>query len=169
MKKIFVSLFCLSLWTVNTTLNAQPKVTVPQATKILVKKKERQLFLLKGTEVLKTYNIALGFTPKGHKEKQGDGKTPEGTYLVDYKIEKSTSHLSLHLSYPNARDKQRAKANKVSPGGDICIHGLYPTLKNLGAAHIQYDWTHGCIAVTNAEIEEIWQHVRTGTTVEILA
>ncbi|MEN8237020.1 MAG: L,D-transpeptidase family protein [Pseudomonadota bacterium] len=168
-KNIIIGLLCVPLLVISSTSNAKSKSSIPQATKILVQKKERQLCLLQGKKVLKTYKIALGFNPVGHKRQQGDGRTPEGTYKVDYKNPKSTSHLSLHLSYPNAQDKKQARKNKVSPGGDICIHGLYPTLQHLGAEHIRYNWTHGCIAVTNKEIEEIWKYVRTGITVEIRA
>lgn len=166
-KRIFIGLLFVALWGLSFNLNAQPKKNPPQATKILVKKKERQLYLLQGEKTLKIYKIALGFTPNGHKTQEGDGKTPEGTYKVDHKIRHSVNHRSLHLSYPNAKDKKQAKGRKVSPGGDICIHGLYKTLKHLGAEHIKYDWTHGCIAVSDEEIEEIWKQVRTGIPVEI--
>ena len=119
--------------------------------------------------MLKIYRVSLGANPVGHKAREGDFKTPEGTYKVDYKISNSKYHLSLHLSYPNVQDKKNAKENKVSPGGDICIHGLHTNVKHLGASHIEILKTRGCIVVTNEEIEGIWKQVHTGTPVEIQA
>ena len=120
-----------------------------------------------GSEVLKTYSVALGTVPVGAKEKQGDHKTPEGNYVIDARNSHSRFHLALHISYPRAEDKARARKLGVSPGGDIMIHGLESRFAFLGALHRQTDWTDGCIAVTNPEIEEIWQLAPVGTTVEI--
>ena len=135
--------------------------------KILIEKKERRLTLISKNKVLRRYKIALGGNPNGPKERQGDNKTPEGTYIIDSKNKDSRYHLSLHISYPNEKDKKRAKHLGVSPGGDIMIHGLKNGFSWIGDFHIESDWTKGCIAVTNEEIEEIARLVPIGTIVEI--
>jgi tetratricopeptide (TPR) repeat protein len=135
--------------------------------KILIEKKERRLMLLSKGEVLKTYKIALGGTPNGPKEKQGDNKTPEGTYFIDSRNKDSHYHLSLHISYPNERDKKRAKELGVSSGGNIMIHGIKNGFSRVGDSHTAVDWTKGCIAVTDEEIEEIEKAAPNGTIVEI--
>ena len=137
------------------------------ADKVLIEKKERRLTLLSKDEVIKTYKIALGGNPVGPKERQGDNKTPEGTYIIDSRNRDSGYHLSLHISYPNEKDKMRAKELGVSPGGDIMIHGIKNGLSWVGASHAEVDWTNGCIAVTNEEMEEIYKLVPNGTIVEI--
>ena len=137
------------------------------ADKILIEKRERRLTLISKGEVLKTYKIALGGDPKGPKERQGDNKTPEGTYYIDSRNKDSQYHLSLHISYPNERDKMRAKELGVSPGGNIMIHGLKNGFSWVGDSHAEVDWTKGCIAVTDEEIEEIERLVPNGTIVEI--
>ena len=137
------------------------------ADKILIEKKERRLTLISKGKVLKTYEIALGGNPNGPKERQGDNKTPEGTYLIDSRNKDSRYHLSLHISYPNEKDKKRAKELGVSPGGDIMIHGIKNGFSSVGNFHTQVDWTKGCIAVTDEEIEEIDKLAPNGTIVEI--
>ncbi len=137
------------------------------ADKILVEKKERRLTLLAGDKVLKTYRIALGGNPVGHKESQGDQKTPEGSYIISGRNKNSLYHLSLRISYPNENDIRRARELGVSPGGDIMIHGIKKGLSWVGDRHTTIDWTEGCIAVTNEEIEEIANLVPNGTKVEI--
>ena len=137
------------------------------ADKVLIEKKERRLTLLSMGEVIKTYQIAIGGNPIGPKERQGDNKTPEGTYIIDSRNRKSGYHLSLHISYPNEIDKMRAKKLGVSPGGDIMIHGIKNDLTWVGAYHAEIDWTKGCIAVTDEEMEEIYKLVPNGTIVEI--
>ncbi|MGZ6231556.1 MAG: L,D-transpeptidase family protein [Syntrophales bacterium] len=137
------------------------------ADKILIEKKERRLTLISRGEVLKTYKIALGGNPNGPKERQGDNKTPEGTYVIDSRNKDSRYHLSLHISYPNEKDKRRAKELGVSPGGDIMIHGIKNDFSWVGDFHTEVDWTKGCIAVTDEEIEEIEKLVPNGTIVEI--
>jgi tetratricopeptide (TPR) repeat protein len=143
------------------TLRTEP------ADKVLIEKKERRLTLLSKGEVIKTYKIALGGDPVGPKEKQGDNKTPEGTYIIDSRNRDSGYHLSLHISYPNEKDKMRAKELGVSPGGDIMIHGIKNGLSWVDASHAEIDWTKGCIAVTDEEMEEIYKFVPNGTIVEI--
>jgi len=135
--------------------------------RILIEKGARRLMLISQGEVLKTYKIALGGNPIGPKERQGDNKTPEGTYVIDARNRDSRYHLSLHISYPNERDRERAKELGVSPGGDIMIHGIKNGFSWVGDAHTGTDWTKGCIAVTDEEIEEIAGLVPDGTAVEI--
>ncbi len=140
---------------------------MPLADRIVVVKSARTLTLLRRGKVLKSYKIALGAQPVGAKTREGDGKTPEGEYRISGKNIHSQFHLSLRISYPNAQDRERAEEFGVNPGGDIFIHGLPPQWAWLGAAHRQKDWTAGCIAVTNSEIDEIWKAVPVGTPVEI--
>ncbi len=137
------------------------------ADKILVEKKERRLTLLSSGKVLRTYKIALGGNPIGPKERQGDNKTPEGAYVIDARNKDSRYHLALHISYPNEHDKKRAKELGVSPGGDIMIHGIKNGFEWIGDLQSKVDWTKGCIAVTDREIEEIDKLVPNGTPVEI--
>ncbi len=137
------------------------------ADKIVIEKKARRLKLISTGEVLKTYKIALGGNPIGPKEREGDNKTPEGTYCIDARNEDSHYHRSLHISYPNERDKMRARELGVSPGGNIMIHGIKKGFSWVGDAHTEVDWTKGCIAVTDEEIEEIDKLTPNGTIVEI--
>jgi murein L,D-transpeptidase YafK len=123
------------------------------ADRIVVAKSAHTLTLLRDGKVLKIYKVALGRDPVGPKRREGDGKTPEGEYKISGKNPHSQFHLSLRISYPNASDRERAKKMGVNPGGDIFIHGVPPQWAWLGAAQRQYDWTLGCIAVTNVEIE----------------
>ncbi len=137
------------------------------ADRVVIEKSLRKLTLLRGDTVLKTYKIALGGQPVGRKECQGDNRTPEGRYVVDSRNKKSHYHWSLHISYPNAADRANAKKKKCNPGGDIFIHGLPNGYGWMGKLHTAHDWTLGCIAVTDQEIEEIWHLVPNGTPVEI--
>jgi len=144
-------------------------VVIPKgpADRILIEKKERRLTLISKGKVLKTYKIALGGNPNGPKERQGDNKTPEGTYVIDSRNRDSRYHLSLHISYPNEKDKKRATELGVSPGGDIMIHGIKNGFAWVGDLHTEVDRTKGCIAVTDEEIEEIDKLAPNGTIVEI--
>jgi L,D-peptidoglycan transpeptidase YkuD (ErfK/YbiS/YcfS/YnhG family) len=135
--------------------------------RILIQKTDRRLMLLSEGEVLKTYKIALGGNPHGPKERQGDNKTPEGVYSIASRNNDSRYHMALRISYPNERDRKRAQSLGVSPGGDIMIHGVKNGFSSVRDAHAEADWTKGCIAVTNEEIEEIARVVPNGTTVEI--
>ncbi|MRR56425.1 MAG: peptidase [Deltaproteobacteria bacterium] len=137
------------------------------ADRIVIEKKARRLQLLAKGEVLKTYKIALGGNPIGPKEREGDSKTPEGTYVIDARNKNSRYHRSLHISYPNEKDRKRAEELGVSPGGDIMIHGIKKGFSWVGDAHTAIDWTQGCIAVTDEEIEEISELTPNGTIVEI--
>lgn len=138
-----------------------------RADTILIEKNDRRLSLLAKGNVLKTYRIALGGNPVGPKERQGDGKTPEGRYVIDSINKGSQYHLALHLSYPNESDMKRARELGVAPGGDIMIHGIKNGFSWVGDAHAAVDWTKGCIAVTDEEIEEIFKLAPVGTAVEI--
>jgi len=134
---------------------------------ILVEKSERKLSILRDGKVLKTYRVALGRNPIGAKEQEGDNKTPEGIYTIDYRNPKSDYHLALHISYPSAEDTTRAAQRGVNAGFDIEIHGLPNGRGWMGPAHRQKDWTAGCIAVTDEEIDELYRVTPDGTTVEI--
>lgn len=136
-----------------------------QIDRILIEKSAHRMTVFRGDTALKTYRIALGFTPAGDKIQEGDGRTPEGIFTINRRNPQSAYHLSLGIDYPQADDITRARAAGVSPGGDIFIHGQPNGLGRIGA--LPYDWTAGCIAVSDAEIEEIWAAAATGTTVEI--
>ena len=135
--------------------------------KVLIEKKKRRLTLIAEGEAIKAYKIALGGNPVGPKVRQGDDKTPEGNYTIESRNRRSNFHLSLRISYPNEKDKASAKELGVSPGGDIMIHGIKNGLSWIGGLHSEMDWTEGCIAVTNKEMEEIARLVPNGTPVEI--
>lgn len=141
--------------------------TAPRVDRILVLKGERTLMLMSNGKVLRTYKIALGTEPVGAKERHGDHRTPEGHYIIDSRNAQSRFHRALHVSYPNENDRRRAKELGVSPGGDIFIHGLPNGYGWVGTGHRLKDWTDGCIAITDQEIEEIWKLVPNGTLVEI--
>lgn len=136
--------------------------------RILIEKSARRLTLFHDGKPIKRYRVALGREPEGKKTRNGDGKTPEGCYIIDYRKENSRFHRALHISYPNADDKRQAVARGVSPGSDIMIHGLKNGMGWIGNRHLMCDWTRGCIAVTNREIDEIWRLTPLGTKVEIV-
>jgi len=138
-----------------------------KADAVLVFKAERKLQLLRNQQVLKTYRIALGQNPVGHKLQEGDERTPEGQYKLDFRNSRSIAHRGLHISYPNAADVAQAQARGVSPGGAVMVHGLPNRFWWLGRWHRWMDWTDGCIGVTNAEMDEIWRVVPVGTPIEI--
>jgi murein L,D-transpeptidase YafK len=134
---------------------------VLSANLIVIHKARREMLLLRGESILRAYRIALGRDPVGHKFQEGDGRTPEGRYTIDRRNPKSRYHLSLHISYPDATDAARAQEAGVPPGGDIMIHGVGTALP------ASADWTQGCIAVTNEEMDEIWRLVPEGTPIVI--
>jgi murein L,D-transpeptidase YafK len=137
------------------------------ADSIVLEKSDRRLTLYHRGEVVKTYDVALGKNPVGPKLRRGDGKTPEGLYFIEGRNSSSKYHLSLRISYPAQSDIQRAARLGVTTGGDIMIHGLPPAFATVGALHRQQDWTEGCVAVTNEEIEEIWRSVPNGAWILI--
>jgi murein L,D-transpeptidase YafK len=134
---------------------------------ILIEKAARRMTLYDGGRPIATYRIALGFAPVGDKTRAGDGRTPEGAYRIDYKNPASQFHLSLRISYPNAEDRAAARAAGRDPGGDIFVHGTPGRIGPPRADETIADWTLGCVAVSNSEIEEIWRLVAVGTPVEI--
>lgn len=145
--------------------NVASNTSIVKIDSIFVNKGARKMTVFYRKKALKTYNIALGFQPIGHKQCEGDGKTPEGLYYIDGKNPNSTCYKSIGISYPNERDKANAKKLGCSPGGLIRIHGLWPTVREFGANHILTDWTLGCVAVTDEEMEEIYQATAVGTPI----
>lgn len=141
--------------------------TQPQVDHIVVLKQKHQLLLLSGDQVVKTYSVALGSGGLAPKRREGDNRTPEGIYRIDFRNPDSKYHLALHVSYPDEADIEAARRRGVNPGGDIMIHGLGPRFESLGKTQSLYDWTAGCIAVTDKEIEEIWRLVPDGTPIDI--
>ncbi len=153
-------------------ISVQKKQEIKQlfADKVVVKKSERKLYLMRQDKPLRTYRIALGTNPEGHKERRGDGRTPEGRYAIDWRQPSSRFRKSLHISYPSFKDRSRARRKGDDPGGLIMIHGQ-PRTKRFGdlqQALSKEDWTQGCIAVSNLAIDEIWQYTMDGTPIEIL-
>jgi murein L,D-transpeptidase YafK len=145
----------------------EPASGEQKADQIVVVKSSHTMMLMANGRILKTYKIALGRGPSGPKEREGDNKTPEGDYVIDQKNAKSRFHLALHISYPNASDREHAQKAGVDPGGAIMIHGLPNSLGWLGPFQHDVDWTEGCIAVSNPQIEEISRLVPVGTPIEI--
>ena len=146
---------------------AQPLPRAVQADRIVVHKAARTLWLSWHGAPLKAYRVALGSDPLGPKQALGDQRTPEGLYHLSKRRKPSVFHAALEIDYPNADDRLRAKAARVSPGGGVEIHGLRDGFDWLGSAHAIFDWTDGCIAVTNAEIDELVRSVPDGTPIEI--
>lgn len=138
-----------------------------RADRIVVFKARRELILYRGGVAVRTYRVALGGAPSGPKRCEGDDRTPEGSYVIDSRNERSRYHRSLHVSYPSPSDRRASHALGCRPGGEIMIHGITNGMGWIGAAHRKVDWTAGCIAVTDEEIDEIWRAVPNGTPVEI--
>jgi murein L,D-transpeptidase YafK len=150
------------------SMTAQSTPATPlRADHVVALKKERTLELFSQGKVIKTYKVALGGVPVGPKTTRGDHKTPEGVYVLDFRNAHSQFYKAIHISYPNEHDRVLARKSRVSPGGDIFVHGLPSGFGAIGAAHRLKDWTDGCIAVTDEEIDEIWKAVPDGTQIEI--
>jgi murein L,D-transpeptidase YafK len=162
---VFTAL-AVGLLCVSTTAESVPQVAL-HVDRVLVLKKERTLELLSRGKVIKVYKVALGGDPVGPKTRQGDHKTPEGVYVLDFRNAHSQFYKSIHISYPSQRDRAVARQKGISSGGDVFVHGLPNGFGTVGAAHRLKDWTDGCIAVTNQEMDEIWRAVPDGTEVEI--
>lgn len=135
--------------------------------RLVVYKQERRLLLLSQGKEIRSYKIALGSEAVGPKTRQGDHRTPEGIYVLDARNPKSHFYKAFHISYPNSKDIAAARKLGVSPGGDIMLHGLGKEYAWVGKAHVLHDWTDGCVAVTNEEMDEMWKMVRLGTPIEI--
>ncbi|MEG9488395.1 L,D-transpeptidase family protein [Mannheimia indoligenes] len=138
-----------------------------EITRLVVLKGRRQMFAYNGDKLIKIYPISLGFNPIGHKQFEGDGKTPEGIYTINERNKNSSYHKNLGISYPNSQDKAFAEAQGKSAGGLIKIHGLRNGFGDIGRNHLLKDWTHGCIAVTNEEIDELFLSVIHRAEIEI--
>jgi murein L,D-transpeptidase YafK len=159
-----VSVFCV-IFLLATSTPAHPQAD--PVDRILIEKSAHTMKLLRHNDIVKTYKVSLSRVPVGAKQHSGDHRVPEGEYFIDSKNRFSKFHLALHLSYPNTADHLRAKKLGVDPGGNIEIHGLPSTYAWAGSLHRAIDWTDGCIAVSNSEIEEIFPMVPVGTSVEI--
>ncbi len=134
---------------------------------VVITKSEAKMALVRDGKILKQYHIAMGDLPTGHKLKEGDQRTPQGRYILDYKKPNSSYYKAIHISYPNEEDTLRAKALGIKPGGMVMIHGQNPRSPLPPEQAQQYNWTNGCIAITNAEMDEVWSAVDEGTPIEI--
>ncbi|OZG72833.1 hypothetical protein BTA51_12705 [Hahella sp. CCB-MM4] len=134
---------------------------------VKIDKSERKMYLLEGDEIVREYSVALGANPKGHKQQEGDEKTPEGTYILDYIKEDSSFYRAMHISYPNEQDVENAKNLGVSPGGFIMVHGQRNWLGWLAPITQMFNWTNGCIALINSDMDEFMQLVNIGTEIRI--
>ncbi len=134
---------------------------------VVVKKSESRLYLLKSGRVIKSFHVVFGAHPKGHKHQRGDERTPEGRYTLDYKNAHSAFYKSIHISYPNRRDRKRAARMGVDPGGAIMIHGQKNGWDWLSFLSRYFNWTDGCIALSNEDMDEVWKAVGVGTPIEI--
>lgn len=139
----------------------------PRVERVLVEKGARRLSLWFAGYLVREYQVALGSEPMGDKQRARDGRTPEGVYTIDGRNGGSEFHRSLHISYPSEADVHRARVARVDPGGEIMIHGLPNDADWVGSEHRRFDWTEGCIALTNEEIDELWELVEDGTPIEI--
>jgi lipoprotein-anchoring transpeptidase ErfK/SrfK len=139
----------------------------PMAERIVIEKRSRRLLLMNGGEVVATYPVKLGLSPVGHKQYEGDFRTPEGSYLLSRRNPRSEFFLSLEVSYPNEADRARAKAQGLPPGGLIMIHGQPNVRTRPPEYYANTDWTNGCIAVSNSDMIDIWQRTRVGMPIEI--
>ena len=138
------------------------------ADRVVVRKSERRMYLMHGETVLRSYRVALGLNPVGPKEQEGDSRTPEGHYMLTRRNPRSEYFLSIQVSYPNDRDMQRARRNRLTPGGSIMIHGLPNDLRREPSYYEKRDWTDGCIAVSDSDMLEIWLMTPTDTPIDIL-
>ena len=160
MRKVFV--FTVALITASGAVQSQQ-----MADQVLVDKSEARLYLLKDSEIITSYKVRFGSNPKGHKQQQGDGRTPEGSYVLDYKNINSAFYKSIHVSYPNAQDRKSAWKRGVDPGGDIMIHGQANGWSWFEPVMQYFNWTDGCIALRDGDMEEVWKAVRVGTPIVI--
>lgn len=172
-------LFCVGLTALGVARGAEPSLTpvvnnpvappaaMPQATRVVVYKSARRMELMNGDQVLRSYRISLGLQPQGHKEREGDFRTPEGRYYLTRRNPRSDYFLSIQVSYPNEQDVKRARQNGWDPGGAIMIHGM-PNRPKYGPDYYTRDWTDGCIAVSNSDMVEIWLLTSYNTPIDIL-
>ena len=149
------------------TLSTAYSVSSQKADSVLVVKSERRLYLIHKGESFASYKVTFGGDPNGHKQAQGDQKTPEGEYVLDYKNENSNYYKSIHISYPNKKDRENAKRLGVSPGGDIMIHGQLNGWEWAAPIVQLFSWTDGCIALSNKDMDQVWLAIDPGTPIEI--
>ena len=157
----------LSIIVISTAFSSNASNTLPKADKVVVNKSAKKLYLISQGQPFRQYNIALGPQPRGDKLESGDERTPEGSYILDYKHANSDFYKAIHISYPNSDDITDARRRGLDPGGAIMIHGMPKNLKWPVALIQSFNWTNGCIAVTNAEMDEIWNAIDEGTPIEI--
>lgn len=162
MRRLALAFAMLSLF-----VPSLPVLASSHADRVVVDKSERRLYLYQGDEVLRSYEIALGRNPVGPKVRQGDRRTPEGRYTLDRRNPQSRFYRSIHISYPNENDRRRARAKGVPPGENIMIHGVPNRYRDGQEFFVGWDWTEGCIAVTNDDMKEIWTLVADNTPIEI--
>jgi murein L,D-transpeptidase YafK len=134
---------------------------------VVVEKSKSRLYLLRKGEAYASFHVAFGSNPKGHKQEQGDGRTPEGHYILDFKNPGSAFYKSIHISYPNSIDRQEARKRGVDPGGDIMIHGQKNGYGRLSILVQRFNWTNGCIALSDRDMDAVWNAVKPGTPIEI--
>jgi murein L,D-transpeptidase YafK len=134
---------------------------------VVVEKSKSRLYLMREGETLASFRVAFGSNPKGHKQEQGDGRTPEGRYILDYKNSGSAYYKSIHISYPNAKDRKEARKRGVDPGGDIMIHGQKNGYGQFSILVQRFNWTNGCIALSDRDMDVVWNAVEPGTPIEI--
>ncbi|MDO6685609.1 MULTISPECIES: L,D-transpeptidase family protein [unclassified Agarivorans] len=144
-----------------------PNIVFSAVDLVKVEKSKNRMYLLEKGQVVKEYHVAFGANPKGHKQQEGDEKTPEGVYQLDYKKENSSFYRAMHVSYPNKQDKANATKLGVSPGGFIMVHGQRNWLSWLAPVTQHFNWTNGCIALTNSEMDEFMELVNVGTNIQI--
>ncbi|WP_456433895.1 L,D-transpeptidase family protein [Nitratifractor sp.] len=162
-----VGVFPLTASPSHPSMKLRHSSSIPKAQKVLVIKSKRKLYLIRNGTIYRSYSIALGRNSVGPKEREGDGKTPEGNYTLDFKKADSAYYRAIHVSYPTAAQRAAAKRKGIDPGGAIMIHGQPNWFGWLAFIRQRFDWTAGCIAVTNGAMDEIWAAVDPGTPIEI--
>lgn len=164
MRVSWLILFSLFLLTSAVTSANTPHFNIDL---VKVDKSSRTMWLYSGDTIIKEYHIALGDNPKGHKQQQGDNRTPEGQYVLDYKKDDSSFYRAMHISYPNEADIKEAKNKGLNPGGFIMIHGQKNGETKNPKRLQRFNWTNGCIALTNPEMDEFLTLVNSGTKIDI--
>lgn len=159
--------FCNATSPIQSSISLSGTLTLGKIDLVVVTKSTSKMALMRNGKVMRQYRIALGDRPEGHKLKEGDQRTPEGRYILDYKKSDSAYYRAIHISYPNDEDKFRASALGVSPGGQIMIHGQNPNSSLTPQEAQKFNWTDGCIAITNNQMDELWASIEAGTPIEI--
>jgi murein L,D-transpeptidase YafK len=136
------------------------------ADRVIVEKSESRLYLMRAGDAFASFHVAFGANPEGHKQQQGDERTPEGQYVLGYKNAGSAFYKSIHISY-NAKDRAEARKRGVNPGGDIMIHGQKNGYGKFSAIVQRFNWTNGCIALSDRDMDLVWNAVKPGTPIEI--